>query len=345
MELVTSMGIMVILVGATTSAVLMSSHALPDGRSPSDRLVRANDVLDRMAGELFYATSMTKTAANGLVFTVDDRNHGDPGPETIRYDWSGTPGDPLTRQYNSGVIQEIVEDVKVFALSYELTTTTKQGSPTKDEGTETLLVDGNTAVDLKDFAVEPDKWIGAFFLPTLPNGAVNWSVARVKLSAQQDGNPSGLTMVQLRLPTAENLPSADIVEEVSLAESDLLDTFSWVDIPYSGVSGLSPDQGLCLVLEHVQDAKSCRVQYDNNAPLLANTEGLWTTDGGATWSASSTQRLLFQVYGTVTTTGTAELVEVSCLSGAHIRLDVGEGPTVRVQTVVQIPNMPEVSGL
>ena len=40
-ELVLSMGIMVILVGATTSAVLMSSHALPDGRSHSDRLVQA----------------------------------------------------------------------------------------------------------------------------------------------------------------------------------------------------------------------------------------------------------------------------------------------------------------
>ena len=99
-ELIVSVAIMAVLVGGMASAILIAGHALPDDENPSEKLVKATNIVDRIAGELLYATSIAEVTANAVTFTVADRNHGDPGPETIRYDWSGTAGDPLSRQYN-----------------------------------------------------------------------------------------------------------------------------------------------------------------------------------------------------------------------------------------------------
>lgn len=117
-ELVVSMTIMTILMGAMASVLVVASHAVPDGRSPMEKKTQAADVLDQIAGELFYATSITEETEIAVTFTVADRNHGDPGPETIRYAWSGTAGDPLTRQYNGGSIITVCEGVQVFSLQF-----------------------------------------------------------------------------------------------------------------------------------------------------------------------------------------------------------------------------------
>ena len=63
--------------------------------------------------ELNYALSFTERPVNVVEFTVADRD-GDESPEFIRYAWSGTPGDPLTRQYNGGTIAELVRDVHLL---------------------------------------------------------------------------------------------------------------------------------------------------------------------------------------------------------------------------------------
>lgn len=118
-ELVTSMTIMVILMGATTSVILVASHAMPGSGDPAQTKVAAMDVVDQIAGELFYATSITEETETAVTFTVADRGHGAAGPETIRYEWSGTPGDPLTRQYNGGTVVTVCADVQSLQLSYD----------------------------------------------------------------------------------------------------------------------------------------------------------------------------------------------------------------------------------
>ena len=118
-ELTASMGIMVILMGAMTSTILVASRAIPDVEDPKVKRLAAMDVVDQMAGELFYATSITEETETAVTFTVADRGHGAAGPETIRYGWSGTPGDPLTRQYNGGTVVTVCEDVQLFRLSYD----------------------------------------------------------------------------------------------------------------------------------------------------------------------------------------------------------------------------------
>lgn len=117
-ELVVSMSVSVILMGSTVSALLIANQAIPNGRSMLEEKAHAAEVVDRIASEIYYATSITESTANTVTFTVADRGHGAVGPETIRYAWSGTVGDPLTRQYNGGTVVTLYDSVQSFSLDY-----------------------------------------------------------------------------------------------------------------------------------------------------------------------------------------------------------------------------------
>ena len=79
-ELAASMTILTILMGAMTSTILIASHALPDSEDPAAKKMEAMDVVDQIAGELFYATSITEATVNSVTFTVA-------APAEAQVDW------------------------------------------------------------------------------------------------------------------------------------------------------------------------------------------------------------------------------------------------------------------
>lgn len=348
-ELVTSMTIMTILLGAMTSAVLMSSHALPDGRSPSHRLVQAGDVLDRMAGELFYATSTTKTAANGVAFTVDDRNHGDPGPETISYDWSGTPGDPLTRQYNGGTAVTIAEDVQEFDLTYSVVTQQISAGGGPVESNEVLFTQERTQVSpLYVYKVTQTAWKGQYFDPAnfnvtpLPGNTTSWKITTVELVLRQYGAVDGQFALQVRDADGDGLPISAHHGEQAVSESDLAPSFDWHTTTFeTPIAGLSPTQDLCLVLKYLAGSDAV-LEYDEST---APTGRLKSTDAGATWIKANTRRFRYKIYGTYETpsAGPVEATR-SVITGVDVQLRVGPHASTRVETSVQTLNTPEASG-
>ena len=121
-ELMISMAIMSMLFAATMSAVVVATHALPDPQSDAERLVAAQQVLERLVGDLSYATTIDKKNPAQIEMIVPDRGHGQPGPETIEYKWDGNPGDPLNRTYNDGNAIVLVDNVYAFALTYRTQT-------------------------------------------------------------------------------------------------------------------------------------------------------------------------------------------------------------------------------
>ena len=126
-ELVVSMAVFSILAGAMVSAIVIAARSIPDGQSPVEQHLAAMRALDEITEDLFYATSITSTGVgtsgvSSIVLTVDDRGHGLPGPETIRYAWSGVPGDPVTRQYNGGAVTNVLDHAYDFALALSLKT-------------------------------------------------------------------------------------------------------------------------------------------------------------------------------------------------------------------------------
>ena len=96
-------------------------RASDDGTGPWQGVREGKTTAEELALELRYARSFVQRSANEVEFTVADRNN-DASEETICYCWSGTPGDPLTRQYNGGTVVEILPNVHDFDLDYVIQT-------------------------------------------------------------------------------------------------------------------------------------------------------------------------------------------------------------------------------
>jgi prepilin-type N-terminal cleavage/methylation domain-containing protein len=136
-EMVVTVAVMSVIMLGVGSAMIIAGHAVPDAGNPAAASIAAAQVADQITTELQYATAINSYTANVIEFRVADRD-GNDVPETIRYAWSGTPGDPLTRQYNSAAPVTMLDDVHEFTLAYDLTTTTTE-TPQGNESTETLL--------------------------------------------------------------------------------------------------------------------------------------------------------------------------------------------------------------
>lgn len=118
-ELSVSMAITSVLVVTMGSAVVLSTRAIPGGANPGTASLESGRGAGEIARELRYTLSVIERTAKAIEFTVADRDH-DAVAETIRYEWSGTAGDPLTRTYNGGQPFNVVQDVQEFDLSYAI---------------------------------------------------------------------------------------------------------------------------------------------------------------------------------------------------------------------------------
>jgi len=121
LELVVSVAVSAILLGGIMSTVAVTIRATDEGQGPWRGISQGRTAIDDVAGELAHAKSFTDRSAHAVEFTVADRD-GDLVDETIRYAWSGTAADPLTRQYNGAAQDEVVQEVHQFDLGYAVET-------------------------------------------------------------------------------------------------------------------------------------------------------------------------------------------------------------------------------
>jgi Carbohydrate binding domain len=110
--MVAMVGASVLMVGLS-STIFIALKATDTSNTPTSATIEGNAALTDLLSDLEFALSITEQTANAITFTLPDRD-GDSNPETIRYAWSGTPGDPLTRQYNGGAVATLTENVHVF---------------------------------------------------------------------------------------------------------------------------------------------------------------------------------------------------------------------------------------
>lgn len=125
LELVVSLASSMVLVAGLAGSLYISNQALL-GSSNVRQSLAASTVLREMMTDLGEAKAISERTPNAITMTVPDRN-GDLAHEVVRYAWSGTPGDPLTYQYNGGPIVNIATDVRAFNLN-ALTRELKVGS-------------------------------------------------------------------------------------------------------------------------------------------------------------------------------------------------------------------------
>jgi len=118
LEVMMSTVIVSMLMLAMSSVMVLSTRSIT---SQSEDVSKASDVIDEITTDLNLAMSFSEQTATAVTFTVPDRD-GNAVSETIRYSWSGTPGDSIMRTYNGGSEVAVAEDVQYFSLEYILKT-------------------------------------------------------------------------------------------------------------------------------------------------------------------------------------------------------------------------------
>lgn len=359
-ELLATMVVSGILLTAMTSTMLIASHALPKPNSTIDSVLKGADIVEQMVEELHSAVSFTTRTANAVEFTVPDRN-ADSVPEVIRYAWSGTPGDPLTRRYNGGLPTNIAESAEEFNLAYSTFSTTTTVRTTSDTTSPEIVFSyfngwpGVLLPTTSSKSLGPVMWGAEFFTidqATIPNDAKNIRITRLRLMLQKRATSGSITLGIHRSVGGGNPQPAtnSIGTPATVSVSILPLIYGWVDItmPSDVVLQQLNKEFVIVGKANVSDAADWQMLYSTSAPNDSTPTALWSSDSGSQWqpkkSLQSKQDFLFYAYGTYDTTSTVDQDVVrKFLQAVTIKLRLGKANSSRVVTAVQVLNEPEVN--
>lgn len=346
-ELVLSTAALTVLMGAVGSAIVITTHALPDGRSDAENLTESYFAAAQIADDLRTAISFTEKTATAITFSVPDRDN-DSNPETIRYAWAGSPGNPLTRQYNGGTVATLAANVRDFNLAYDLTAVSVQNqSPGNVEGSEELFIQQDTgnSTGTSQFALGTGTACAQSFQPVLPLDAVSWRVTRVKFKPSPAGGTSGVLAVGLHPVLGNGNPDNTPLDMVQVLESDMVAN-NWYEVSFANAGGLDPTARYAIHFSKQSGGGSAGTIEVGTGSLFTPNTTYYFDDGGGTWFADTSSDLRIWVWGTVTTPDAgAPPSSRSFLEAVTVSLRIADDTATPVQTSVQILNTPEVTGL
>ena len=352
-ELTVSMAVMTVLMGGLASAIVIASRAIPDDQSPISATLEGSDIAEQIAGELFCAQSFSQRTATAVTFTVADRT-GDSVAETIRYAWTGAPGDPLTRQYNGGTIINLVDSTEELVLTYKtrtVSTTTTTTTTGQSSEIDLASFDSWSGVFPTDDAPSSSRWRAEYCQISAPGGVTSMNITRVQLMMRENIiNPAATVSVGIHRPASPGDPEPQATPLGTPAvrlTSSLGTSYVWTDFTFSDVVVDPTDPELVIVLKGTAlGTANVRSYYWKFAPA-DTTNLIWTTDSGASWdpraSAQDDYDMPFHIYGTYETETTQDVTtDQYFLHSVGIRLRAGPDTSTRVETSVPVLNEPEV---
>jgi hypothetical protein len=356
-ELVVSMSVATILMGGLASTIVLASRAMPGEQTTSRSTIDGYYAAEQIAGELLCAKSFTVRSATAVEFTVADRSD-DVGEEdeTIRYEWSGTPGDALMRNYNGTGLVDVLTDVHELNLTYGIRTkseTTIQDGTAWTADDELASFDGWAGVTatLSSHVLGPGYMDSESFVVTPPEGATELKFTSASVMLSHSGAPPPAVEVAIHRVKDDGSFAPEpspIGTPASIPGTELTNSPLWVDATFSdvGVTDLT-GTGFCLVVTvPVTPPANVYFYYAKSAPANGMVHR-WTEDGGASWDPRASQinqyDMRFQVYGSFATGGQQEItVDRYFVTSAGITLQAGSDSSARVDTAVQVLNAPEV---
>lgn len=296
LELVLAMAGTTLLLLGITSTIIVASRAAYNPEQPQSALARSRSIAQTIADDLAQATSVVRGTSTTVEFTVADRDD-DGDDDTIRYEWSGAPGDGIYRSVNG---DPTLLATSIASLRFTYTTTSENATVIGDpvEGAEQLLYDFEDAT-LSNVPISTTSWLAQTIAPTLPSDATAWSITRLSFEATQDGAATGTLTIKFRgsLSVASSLLGAAI----SVNESSLPTSYGWTTVPVSGVAGLSPSASVSISFESVLAlSNSARMRYCDGCEGHAVAYRSSSSTAGGTWTSYNDGALNLRVYGTVT---------------------------------------------
>jgi hypothetical protein len=343
MEVVAAMVVATILVAGLGTVMMIGRQVAFTPSAPGHRM-KASEIINQLASDLRYATLVIEQSPYVLDFVVADRND-DGVAERIRYQWSGTVGQPLTRSLNGAAPTTILEAVQEFQITptTESTTTTLTTTATSAEvllaANPNVLGGAPRGITNTDFSAQQIN--PAAFLAAAPAGALCWNATRAEFYAQKFGTYTGTLLVQLRRAgNPNNGPTSHVLGQVSIPENNLTATFGWNTATFaSPITGLPLHRRFDLVFAGLGGSI-------NDAQLYTNDSGgsgvLESSDAGASWQLMSSRQIFYRLYGTYSTAGTSYDVERGQVKHVRVMLRAGNQAHARVDARIPLLNAPEL---
>lgn len=292
-ELVAAMAIASVLVVAIGSSMLLATAALP---RPGDAMLAAVDAgraLDAMLADLNFALTFTERTDQAVAFTVADRNF-DGQPEAIRYAWSGTPGDPVTRATNGQPPVNVIPSAHSFAIGYDVRGIVGPKvvvTPTTVTNATLATFDGWQGVVATNAyeVVDASHWVAQGVFLNLPADTTQVTIKRVQLRLRRGPTGTGSYTIAIHQAMTPSDPRPDPAAiDAVIGNAALLPLAeTWQTFNFTGVP-MSLPTGRLFVVVSAEDSAELEVNCYRDAAAPADPFLLRTTsDSGATWDPSS----------------------------------------------------------
>lgn len=342
-EVVVSLLVTSVLLGAMVSAVLLASHAIPDPNRPDTAALDAVATLESIAVELETATAIVAMSDHAIEFEVADRtSDDDDAAERIRYEWDGTAGAPLWRRFNADAPVAVVGSVQSFVIAPATELVDRGEAPTVTSTEQVFAAQGNNDNSGSGVGFLGTLRLSCSVTPDLPADAVSWRITRVKLLLSPDGSDDETLAVSIDPAGSDGGPSGDPVQTVLVDENDL-ESNRWHEVTFSAAGGLDPAVPHHVVLGRSSGSGSAaRILRSNDGATTPETS-TWIDTGLGLWVELAGDDLPIWVFGTYEKPDpdwAAHAPSVARSVTFELRAGVPPGPTARL-TVATL-NRPEM---
>ncbi len=337
-EMLLALALAAVVLSALQSLILIAGRAIPDAQGVQSSTVAAADMLERLTAEVSVAVEVLEVNTSDITFSLNDWT-GDSVVETVRYAWSGVPGDPLLRAVNGGAASVLVSSVESFVLSPQ-TQSTDIYVVGDEQEFDNQLVQAVSVLDVTPDPVDRTTAYAQRIVPDLPSDTVRWRIRDVSFWIQSESGSNGEILVEIRNVDADTrLPGDILYKKKRYSTASLESTLSRVDLGFNTV-WFSPADDVCLVIRAENPDVACDIEFGLATSFLNGRVAWSSSDGGNLWAEVPFSAMAHEITAGIRTQTTlietrTELVE---LQGALV---VG-APAVEVMRTARPLNTPEV---
>lgn len=356
-EMMISLSITSLLFVAMGSTVLVAARAMPEPRGPLTAMHASSSALDVLSRDLALAGTILEASATHIEVKMPDLDADNVG-DIIRYEWSGTAGDPLTRRVGAGAPVTLVEDVRAFSLSYATRDETRVWDEDQTTRSGEMLLAYFTSFPALALPsnqvqnVDTSRWLAQRFVidqVALPANTTAVGFTRVELTVRRAAG-GGAFEVSMHRPVSSGSSdpaSSSLGSVLSRPWSSMPSTFTPTTFTFAEDVRYEGRGTLFFIVTKGTAANSADVRYFNaTLASISETYARLTSDGGATWTPTlsmHTNCAPFAIYGYYETTETVNMSETKrYVRRIGVQLRAGEFERTRLDTSVAVMNEPEL---
>ena len=155
---------------------------------------------------------------------------------------------------------------------------------------------------LASYNLTTTAWAAQSFTPVLPSGTASFSITRVRLPLKANGPADTAVAVRITTADAAGRPTTTVLGTAVVFEPQYGSAVENVDVPFTGVSGLTPGQAYCFTVGYLFGPNTVGpIQYQTGSTAFL-AGAVWSTsaNAGSSWTANVNNICQpFSVYGTV----------------------------------------------